>query len=188
LTDSYFVVAHFHYTLIGGMLFGIFAAIYYWYPKATGRAMSETLGRWHFWPSLVFMNAIFMPMFLTGLAGMSRRLADGGATYAFTKPVLHYNRMSSYSAWALALAQIPFIINFFWSRKHGAKTEPNAWHATTLEWSAAPSPPPHGNFDRIPVVVRGPYEYSGPECPDGEDYIPQAPNLVVPEGVPAKVH
>ena len=99
------------------------------------------------------------------------RLADGGATYAFTQPVLHYNRMSSYSAWALALAQIPFIINFFWSLKHGAKTEPNAWQATTLEWAAAGSPPGHGNFKELPAVYRGPYEYSVPGA--SKDYTPQ---------------
>jgi cytochrome c oxidase subunit 1 len=102
---------------------------------------------------------------------MSRRLADGGASYAFTKPVLHYNRVSSFSAWALALAQIPFIINFFWSLKHGAKTEANAWQATTLEWAAAGSPPGHGNFKELPVVYRGPYEYSVPGAP--KDFTPQ---------------
>jgi cytochrome c oxidase subunit 1 len=133
--------------------------------------MSETLGRLHFWPSLIFMNGIFMPMFLTGMAGMSRRLADGGATYAFTKPVLHYNQWSSFSAWALALAQIPFIINFFWSMKHGKPAETNAWQATTLEWSAAGSPPGHGNFKQIPTVYRGAYEYSVPGA--AKDYTPQ---------------
>jgi len=171
LHDTYYVIAHFHYVVAPGTIFALFAGIYFWYPKATGRRMSETLGRWHFWPSLIFMNGIFMPMFLTGLAGMSRRLADGGATYAFTKPVLHYNAWSSFSAWALALAQIPFIINFFWSLKHGAATEANAWQATTLEWSAAGSPPGHGNFKEIPTVYRGAYEYSVPGA--AKDFTPQ---------------
>ena len=116
------------------------------------------------------MNGVFMPMFLTGLAGMSRRLADGGATYAFTKPVLHYNRMSSFSAWALALAQIPFIINFFWSMRKKERAVENPWHATTLEWST-PTPPPHGNFPVPPVVYRGPYEYSAPGATG--DFFPQ---------------
>jgi cytochrome c oxidase subunit 1 len=171
LHDTYYVIGHFHYVVAPGTIFALFAGIYYWYPKATGRSMSERLGRWHFWPSLIFMNGVFMPMFFTGLAGMSRRLADGGATYAFTKPVLHYNQWSSYSAWALALAQIPFIINFFWSLKHGAPAEANAWQATTLEWAAAGSPPGHGNFKEIPTVHRGPYEYSVPGA--SKDYLPQ---------------
>jgi cytochrome c oxidase subunit 1 len=171
LHDTYYVIGHFHYVVAPGTIFALFAGIYYWYPKATGRSMNETLGRLHFWPSLIFMNGVFMPMFITGLAGMSRRLADGGASYAFTQPVLHYNRMSSYSAWALAIAQIPFIINFFWSMKHGAKTESNAWQATTLEWAAAGSPPGHGNFKELPVVYRGPYEYSVPGA--AKDFVPQ---------------
>ena len=171
LHDTYYVIAHFHYVVAPGTIFALFAGIYYWFPKATGRSMSETLGRWHFWPSLIFMNGVFMPMFITGMAGMSRRLADGGASYAFTKPVTHYNQWSSFSAWALAIAQIPFIINFFWSMKHGAKTEPNAWGATTLEWAAAGSPPGHGNFKELPVVYRGPYEYSVPGA--AKDFTPQ---------------
>jgi cytochrome c oxidase subunit I len=171
LHDTYYVIGHFHYVVAPGTIFALFAGIYYWFPKATGRSMNETLGRWHFWPSLIFMNGVFMPMFITGMAGMSRRMADGGASYAFTEPVRHYNQWSSFSAWALALAQIPFIINFFWSMKHGAKTEANAWHATTLEWAAAGSPPGHGNFKELPVVYRGPYEYSVPGA--ATDFTPQ---------------
>ncbi|HEX4822973.1 MAG TPA: cbb3-type cytochrome c oxidase subunit I [Candidatus Polarisedimenticolaceae bacterium] len=171
LHDTYYVIGHFHYVVAPGTIFALFAGIYYWYPKATGRKMSETLGRWHFWPSLLLMNGIFMPMFLTGLAGMSRRLADGGATYAFTKPVLHYNQWSSFSAWGLALFQIPFIINFFWSMKNGEKVDSNAWQSTTLEWSAAGSPPGHGNFKTIPTVYRGAYEYSVPGA--AKDFTPQ---------------
>jgi cytochrome c oxidase subunit 1 len=171
LHDTYYVIAHFHYVVAPGTIFALFAGIYYWYPKATGRSMSEALGKLHFWPSFIFMNLIFMPMFFAGMAGLSRRLADGGASYTFSPEVLHYNKLSSFGAWGLALAQIPFIVNFFWSLKHGAKTEPNAWHATTLEWSAAPSPPGHGNFAEPPVVHRGPYEYSVPGA--SKDYTPQ---------------
>jgi cytochrome c oxidase subunit 1 len=171
LHDTYYVIGHFHYVVAPGTIFALFAGVYYWFPKATGRSMNETLGRWHFWPSLIFMNGVFLPMFITGMAGMSRRLADGGASYAFLKPVTHYNQWSSFSAWALALAQIPFIINFFWSMKHGAKTEANAWQATTLEWSAAGSPPGHGNFKELPIVYRGPYEYSVPGA--AKDFVPQ---------------
>jgi len=171
LHDTYYVIAHFHYVVAPGTIFALFAGVYYWYPKVTGRAMSEFLGKLHFWPSFLFMNLIFMPMFFAGMAGLSRRLADGGASYAFSPDVLYYNKLSSFGAWGLALAQIPFIINFFWSRKHGKPTEANAWQATTLEWSAAPSPPPHGNFAVPPVVHRGPYEYSVPGA--SRDYTPQ---------------
>jgi len=171
LHDTYYVIGHFHYVVAPGTIFALFAGVYYWYPKATGRAMSETLGKWHFWPSLVCMNGVFLPMLFLGLAGVSRRLADGGATYQFAQGALHYNKASSFAAWGLAVAQIPFIVNFFWSLKHGAKTEPNHWHATTLEWAAAPSPPGHGNFKEPPVVTRGPYEYSVPGA--ATDFTPQ---------------
>jgi cytochrome c oxidase subunit 1 len=154
-----------------GTIFALFAGIYYWFPKATGRMMNEMLGRIHFVFSFIFMNVVFMPMFLVGLAGVSRRLYDGGASYDFAQPVLHWNRVSSYGAWALGLAQIPFIINFFWSMRHGRKVDQNPWQATTLEW-AAPSPPPHGNFTTPPEVYRGPYEYSVPGR--ATDFYPQS--------------
>jgi cytochrome c oxidase subunit 1 len=171
LHDTYYVIAHFHYVVAPGTIFALFAGIYYWFPKATGRMMNETLGRIHFAFSFVFMNVVFMPMFLVGLAGVSRRLYDGGASYDFAQPVLHWNRMSSYGAWALGLAQIPFIINFFWSMRHGRKVDQNPWQATTLEWTA-PSPPPHGNFTTPPEVFRGPYEYSVPG--HATDFFPQS--------------
>ena len=101
------------------------------------------------------MNVIFMPMFFIGLAGVSRRLFDGGAAYAFAQPVAHLNVVSSWGAWTLALSQLPFIFNFFWSIRHGETVEDNPWEATTIEWSA-PSPPPHGNFIGAPEVYRGP--------------------------------
>ena len=121
--------------------------------------MNEMLGAIHFAGSFVCMNIVFMPMFLVGLAGVSRRLFDGGATYSFSQPVLHLNVVSSWGAWTLALFQIPFIFNFFWSIWKGEKTDANPWQATTMEW-AAPSPPPHGNFLETPEAHRGPYEYS----------------------------
>ena len=170
LHDTYYVIGHFHYVVAPGTIFALFAGIYYWFPKATGRVMNETLGKIHFWPSFVCMNVIFMPMFIVGLAGVSRRLYDGGLSYDFAKPVLHWNAVSSWGAWTLGLAQIPFIINFFWSIRHGKKVGQNPWQATTLEW-ATPSPPPHGNFLTEPVVHRGPYEYSVPGAKT--DYLPQ---------------
>ncbi len=170
LHDTYYVIGHFHYVVAPGTLFALFAGIYYWFPKATGRRMNETLGRIHFWGSLVFMNLIFMPMMVQGLQGVSRRLFDGGVTYEFAQPVLHWNKVMTHSAWGLALFQIPFIVNFFWSIRNGKKVGDNPWEATTLEW-AAPSPPPHGNFTTPPVVYRGPYEYSIPGRP--RDFLPQ---------------
>jgi len=164
------VIGHFHYVVAPGTIFGLFAGVYYWFPKATGRAMSERLGRLHFWGSLVFMNVIFMPFFLLGLAGVSRRLYDGGASYAHAQGVLHWNVVSSWGAWCLALAQVPFIVNFFWSAFRGPRAAQNPWQATTLEW-AAPSPPPHGNFAEPPRAYRGPYEYSVPGA--AADYLPQ---------------
>ncbi len=170
LHDTYYVIGHFHYVVAPGTIFALFAGVYYWFPKATGRKMSETLGKLHFWGSFIFMNGVFMPMFIQGLAGVSRRLADGGATYTHAQPVLHLNKFMSYSAWALAICQIPFIINFFMSIKKGAKVSDNPWDATTIEW-AAPSPPPHGNFTSEPSAYRGPYEYSVPES--DKDFTPQ---------------
>jgi len=150
----------------------MFAGIYYWFPKVTGRKMNETLGKIHFWPSLFAINGIFLPMFWQGLAGVSRRLWDGGQQYSHARDVLWLNEVMSISAWVLALAQIPFVINLFLSIKKGRQVESNVWQATTLEWAAAPSPPiAHGNFPAVPQVVRGPYEYSVPEAP--RDYLPQ---------------
>ncbi len=185
LHDSYYVIAHFHYVVAPGTIFAIFAGVYYWFPKMTGRKMSEYWGRVHFWSSLIFMNLIFLPMFAQGMAGMSRRMSDGGATYALANPdnadvtvgalsdtIMGLNVSISAAAWAMLVAQLPFIINLFWSVKHGEKVESdNPWQATTLEWET-PTPPPHGNFTKEIKVYRDPYEYSVPGAK--KDYSPQA--------------
>jgi cytochrome c oxidase subunit I len=181
LHDTYYVIAHFHYIVAPGTIFGLFAGIYYWYPKATGRFMSEFWGKVHFWLSLIFMNLIFQPMFAQGMAGMLRRMYDGGAWYslavnegtegALTDRMIYSNITISHAAWALGLSQLPFIINFFWSiRKGKLAASDNPWEATTLEWQA-PTPPPHGNFVKVPHVYRGPYEYSVPG--HASDFTPQ---------------
>jgi len=170
LHDTYYVIGHFHYVVAPGSVFAIFAAIYYWFPKMTGRKMNEILGKIHFWPSVILMNMIFMPMLFQGLAGVSRRLYDGGAQYTHAQGVLFWNQVISMSVWTLAIFQLPFIINFFWSLYKGEKVGDNPWEATTLEWQA-PSPPGHGNFKEIPVVYRGPYEYSVPGA--SKDFTPQ---------------
>lgn len=171
LHDTYYVIGHFHYVVAPGTLFALFAGIYYWFPKVTGRRMNDTLGKIHFWISLVAMNGIFFPMFIQGLAGVSRRLYDGGLTYLHAQDVLILNKVMSHSAWLLGAAQLVFIVNFLWSIWAGKRVEnDNPWEATTLEW-ATPTPPPHGNFEHVPVVYRGPYEYS----PEGarRDFLPQ---------------
>jgi len=182
LHDTYYVIAHFHYVVAPGTIFGLFAGIYYWYPKATGRLMSERWGKVHFWTSLIFMNLIFQPMFAQGMAGLGRRMYDGGVTYAGANdPALgvvgvpqifiDMNRHISWAAWCLGLVQIPFIINFFVSMKKGKPVaSDNPWGATTLEWQT-PTPPPHGNFDKPIEVHRGPYEYSVPG--HSPDFTPQ---------------
>ena len=185
LHDSYYVIAHFHYVVAPGTIFAIFAGVYYWFPKMTGRRMSEFWGRVHFWGSLIFMNLIFMPMFAQGMAGMSRRMSDGGATYSLSNPdnadvtvgtlsdtIMGLNVSISAAAWAMLVVQLPFIVNLFWSVKHGEKVESdNPWQATTLEWET-PTPPPHGNFTKEIKVYRDPYEYSVPGAK--EDFTPQA--------------
>jgi len=171
LHDTYYVIGHFHYVVAPGTIFALFAGIYYWFPKMTGRKMSEALGKLHFWPSLIFMNGIFMPMFIQGLAGVSRRLYDGGQSYAHAQDVLQWNEFMSISAFCLAAAQIPFFINIFISMFKGEKVDRNPWQATTIEWSA-PSPPlPHRNFENKVEVYRGPYEYSVPGA--DKDFSPQ---------------
>lgn len=171
LHDTYYIIGHFHYIVAPGTIFALFAGIYYWFPKATGRKMSEVLGHLHFWPSLICMNLIFFPMLIQGIAGMNRRLYDGGVIYAHTHDVLYLNVVISWAAWILAIAQVPFIYNFFHSIFNGEKVlSDNPWEATTLEW-AAPTPPPHGNFIKPLTVYRGPYEYSIPGAQ--KDYSPQ---------------
>ncbi|HKT80388.1 MAG TPA: cbb3-type cytochrome c oxidase subunit I [Vicinamibacterales bacterium] len=171
LHDTYYVIGHFHYVVAPGTIFALFAGIYYWFPKATGRMMNETLGKIHFWGSIICINIVFMPMFIQGLAGMNRRMYDGGAIYAHNAGLpLRLNIYMGMAAWTLGLFQLPFIINFFSSIKWGKKVGNNPWDATTLEWSA-PSPPGHGNFLTEPVVYRGPYEYSVPGA--AADFTPQ---------------
>jgi len=181
LHDTYYVIAHFHYVVAPGTIFALFAGIYYWFPKMTGRMMNEFWGRVHFWGSFVFMNVVFLPMFAQGMEGMLRRMADGGVNYSAARvpgalatlpdTIMEMHTWILWGAMALGLAQIPFIINLFWSIKHGeeAKSD-NPWDSTTLEWQT-PTPPPHGNFATPPRICRGPYEYSVPG--HAADFTPQ---------------
>ncbi len=171
LHDTNYVIGHFHYVVAPGTIFALFAGVYFWFPKVTGRRMNEVLGKIHFWPSLLFMNGIFFPMLIQGLHGVNRRMYDGGAFYANNQDVLFLNKAMSHSAFALAVVQIPFLINFAWSIFAGKKVESNPWDATTLEWSAPSPPVAHGNFVAAPTVYRGPYEYSAPGA--ARDFSPQ---------------
>ncbi|RMF57495.1 MAG: cytochrome c oxidase subunit I, partial [Calditrichaeota bacterium] len=177
--DTYFVVAHFHYTLFPSVFLGGFAAIYYWYPKMFGKMMNNTLSKIHFWLTVIFFNLTFIPMFTVGLGGHMRRVYDP-TQYEFLQPLQPTNKHITYFAIALILSQIPFIINFFWSMFKGKKAPQNPWEATTLEWAAAPTPPPHGNFAETPVVYHGPYEYSVPGA--DKDWIAQTEQKVTAEG------
>ena len=181
LHDTYYVIAHFHYVVAPGTIFALFAGIYYWFPKMTGRMMNEFWGKVHFWGSFIFMNVVFQPMFFQGMQGMIRRMADGGQNYSsannpgaiggLSGTMLGLHSVILWGAVGLGLCQIPFIINVFASIKKGRKAESdNPWHATTLEWQT-PTPPPHGNFEKEPKAHRGPYDYSVPGAP--KDFTPQ---------------
>ncbi|HUF66383.1 MAG TPA: cytochrome c oxidase subunit I [Gemmatimonadaceae bacterium] len=146
-TDTYFIVAHVHYVLFGGSIMGIFAGIYHYFPKITGRMMDERLGKWHFWLNFIAMNLTFFPMHYSGMLGMSRRIY----TYDSNQGWDVFNLVSSLGAYLLAIATLVFVVNFLISRKRGAIAGPNPWNAPTLEWSI-PSPPPEYNFAQIPNV------------------------------------
>jgi len=160
LHDTYYVIGHFHYVVVTGSLIALMGGAVYWFPKFFGRRMDERLNKIHFWLTIVFMNGIFFPMFIQGIAGVQRRLYDP-TVQLHNRIVQPTNIFMTASAVLLMLTQIIFIYNFFKSIFRGEKTKENPWNATTLEW-ACPSPPPHGNFASVPMVYRGPYEYSVP--------------------------
>jgi cytochrome c oxidase subunit 1 len=166
--DTYFIVAHFHY-VVAGIIFAMFAAIYFWFPKMFGRMMNETWGKVHAILTFIFFNSVFFPMHFLGVGGHMRRIYNP-MQYEFLSSWQPWNVYITVSAFLLVLSQIPFVVNFFWSLFAGKQADENPWQANTLEWSA-PSPPPHGNFGAIPIVYRGAYEYSSPEVK--EDFLPQ---------------
>jgi cytochrome c oxidase subunit 1 len=172
--DTYFIVANFHY-VVAGIIFALFAAVYYWFPKMFGRMMNEGLGKIHFVLTYIFFNGAFFPMHFLGVGGHMRRIYNP-TQYEFIMPMQDWNVFITVSALILGASQIFFLFNFFWSLFAGKKAERNPWQANTLEWSA-PTPPPHGNFEVQPVVYRGPYEYSSPDTK--EDWLPQDKNLGV---------
>jgi len=155
LQDTYFVVAHFHYTIMGGEVFGILAGVYYWFPKITGRMYNETLGKVHFWWLLVAYNVTFIPMFWVGLHGMNRR------NPVYPAELADMNLFISVASFFMAASFLVLVYNLARSWVRGPAAAANPWRARTLEWQTA-SPPPVGNFLHEPQVVGSPYDYGAP--------------------------
>ena len=155
MSDTYFVVAHIHYVLFGGSVFTIFAGIYHWFPKMTGRMYDERLGKLHFWMSFIFFNLTFGPMHFVGVDGMPRRVADYADQFATLNAII------SVSSFIFGLSMLIWLYNMIASWRHGPKAAANPWRAHTIEWQVS-SPPPVFNFDKVPTVVGGPYEYGIP--------------------------
>jgi cytochrome c oxidase subunit 1 len=155
VSDTYFIVAHIHYVLFGGSVFTIFAGMYYWFPKMTGRMYNERLGKLHFWLTFVGFNLTFFPMHLVGMEGMPRRVADYAPKFA------NLNMFISIASFGLGMSTIVFIYNMVTSWRSGPIAPSNPWRGMTLEWQVS-SPPPIFNFDEIPQVVGSPYEYGVP--------------------------
>src|SRR5712692_3359615 len=173
-TDTYYVVAHIHYVLFGGTILGLFAGMYYWWPKMTGRLLSETLGRWHFWLTIIGMNLAFFPMHLSGLFGMPRRIY----TYSADLGVTRFNQLSTIGAFIIGIATLIFFWNLLSTRRRPINAPHNPWGGATLEW-AIPSPPPVYNFTVIPTVAnRLPLWQT-------ERHAPMEP---LPERPPAPIH
>jgi cytochrome c oxidase subunit 1 len=151
--------------LLGGSMFTIFAGIYYWFPKMTGRMYDERLGRMHFWTMFIAFNCTFAPMHLVGLEGMPRRVADYAQQFAA------WNLFISISAFVLGASMLVFLYNMVTSWRGGPRAVANPWRALTLEWQVS-SPPPPQNFKHIPVVLSSPYEYGVKDAPPVADLEP----------------
>ena len=155
LQDTFFVVAHFHYTIVGAGIFGLFAGIYYWFPKITGRTYSEHLAQLHFWWTFLSFNLTFLPMFWLGLNGMNRRIA------VYPEELEFLNLLVSLGGFSLGASFLVFLYNILKSWIRGPVAEADPWRARTLEWQTS-SPPPVENFTEAPRVVSGPYDYGSP--------------------------
>ena len=178
VSDTYFIVAHIHYVLFGGSLFTIYAGVYFWFPKMTGRMYDETLGKIHFWMTFIGFNLTFGPMHLIGVQGMPRRVADYSEQFA------SWNLFISLASFALGISTLIFVYNVVSSWKGGARAEANPWRSLTLEWQVS-SPPPIFNFDNVPTVVGGPYEYGVPGAVHGIFRPAEEERPAEPQAVPA---
>ena len=172
LSDTMFVVAHFHMVMGVAPILVVFGAIYHWYPKITGRMFNEALAQFHFWVTFVGAYLIFFPMHYVGLVGVPRRYPELGETAFIPDSVHTLNAFITVAALIVGFAQMVFLFNMFWSLRHGRDAGGNPWRATSLEWQTPTTPPPHGNWGKeVPVVYRWAYDYSVPGAP--EDFIPQ---------------
>ncbi|MDF2995608.1 MAG: cytochrome c oxidase, subunit [Xanthobacteraceae bacterium] len=172
LSDTMFVVAHFHMVMGVAPILVIFGAIYHWYPKVTGRLMNVPLGQFHFWVTFLGAYAIFFPMHYLGLMGVPRRYHEMGESAIYPQSAHDLNIFITITALVVGAAQIAFIFNLIWSLRHGREAGGNPWRATSLEWQTPVTPPPHGNFGKeLPIVYRWAYDYNVPGAP--EDFIPQ---------------
>jgi len=173
--DTYFVLAHFHYTFFPIAIIGFYCGFTYWFPKMFGKMMNETLGKIHFWGTIIPFNGIFIPLFILGSAGQHRRIYSyEHYPYLFQEHFQNLREFATINLVVMLAFQVVFFVNFFMSLKSGKPAGDNPYKANTLEWQC-PSPPGHGNFATMPTVYRGPYEFSTPGRED--DYWPQnAPN------------
>ncbi len=172
LSDTMFVVAHFHMVMGVAPIMVILGAIYHWYPKMSGRMLHEGMGQFHFWVTFVGAYLIFFPMHYVGLVGVPRRYPEMGETLFIPDSVHFLNSFISVSAWAVGIAQLVFFFNIFWSLRNGKPSGHNPWGATSLEWCTPETPPGHGNFgDELPIVYRWPYDFSVPGA--DKDFITQ---------------
>jgi cytochrome c oxidase subunit 1 len=172
LSDTYFVVGHFHMVMGVSPVLVVYGAIYHWFPKITGRMLNDTMGKIHFWMTLLGTYAVYLPMHYLGILGVPRRYFSYGSTEFIPESAASANVSITIAAMIVALAQFLFLINAIWSTFKGKKADANPWKATTLEWQTPDNPPKHGNWGpELPVVYRWAYDYSVPGAP--EDFIPQ---------------
>ncbi|MEX3008406.1 cytochrome c oxidase subunit I [Hoeflea sp. TYP-13] len=172
LSDTMFVVAHFHMVMGVAPIMVIFGAIYHWYPKMTGRMLNEWMGQFHFWVTFIGAYAIFFPMHYVGLVGVPRRYHELGDASFVTDSLHNLNAFITVAALIVGFAQVVFMFNIFWSMRNGKESGGNPWRATTLEWQTPATPPEHGNFGKeLPIVYRWSYDFSVPGAP--EDYLAQ---------------
>jgi len=165
---SFFVMAHFHYTIMGGLIFAFMAGVYYWLPKMTGIKLNKRLGQWHFWIMFLGFNSTFLPLFAVGMAGQPRRV------FEYATNLTGINDWVSISSFFLGFSILLFVINFVWSTVIvREREEGNPWQSRGLEWQVA-SPPPPGNFEHVPVVLSGPYDYGIPDAQPVADLNPPA--------------
>jgi len=161
--DTYFVVAHFHYTFVPIAIIGFYCGITFWFPKIFGKMMNDTLGKIHFWGTIIPFNFIFIPLFLLGAAGQHRRIYNFEHFQDLALPEFFNLRVIATVSLIVMIAfQLVFVVNFILTLRNGKKAPKNPWNSNTLEWTAE-SPPPHGNWPVLPSVYRGPYEYGHPD-------------------------